>query len=110
LPWATTASSRSPIPHAKRMLGHVKIGLVGRPLTTFLGIRPTTAAEAASNLRNAAGTTAVWAHPTNGMVKVVASQPLLLRADDPVTLVTDVTDVTDWLWTTETAHFDPFEL
>ncbi|MGB6513616.1 MAG: hypothetical protein WBF57_11625 [Mycobacterium sp.] len=48
-------------------------------------------------------------HPTNGMVKVVASQPLLLHADDPVTLVT-VTDVTDWLWTTETAHYDPFEL
>jgi hypothetical protein len=89
------------------MLGHVKIGLVARPLTAFLGIRPTTAAEAASNLRNAAGTTTVWAHPTNGMVKVVASQPLLLRADDPVTLVTDVTD---WLWTTETAHYDPFEL
>jgi hypothetical protein len=89
------------------MLGHVKIGLVGRPLTEFLGIRPTTAAEAANNLRNAAGTTAVWAHPTNGMVKVVASQPLLLRAYDPVTLVTDVTD---WLWTTETAHYDPFEL
>jgi hypothetical protein len=43
------------------------------------------------------------------MVKVVASQPLLLRADDPVTLVT-VTDVTDWLWTTETARYDPFEL
>ena len=91
------------------MLGHVKVGLVGRPLTEFLGIRPATAAEAASNLRNAAGTTTVWAHSTNGMVKVVASQPLLLRADDPVTLVT-VTDVTDWLWTTETAHYDPFEL
>jgi hypothetical protein len=91
------------------MLGHVKISLDGRPLTEFLGIRPTTAAEAASNLRNAAGTPTVWAHPTNGMVKGVASQPLLLRADDPVTLVT-VTDVTDWLWTTETAHYDPFEL
>ena len=48
-------------------------------------------------------------HPTNGMVKVVASRPLLLRADDPVTLVT-LADVTDWLWTTEKAHYDPFDL
>jgi len=43
------------------------------------------------------------------MVKVVASRPLLLRADDPVTLVT-LADVTDWLWTTEKAHYDPFDL
>jgi hypothetical protein len=91
------------------MLGHLKISPVGRPLTEFLGIRPTTAAEAVSNLRNAAGTTTVWAHPTNGMVKVFASRPLLLRADDPVTLVT-LADVTDWLWTTEKAHYDPFDL
>jgi PAS domain-containing protein len=96
-------------PACQTMLGHLKISLVGRPLTEFLGIRPTTAAEAVSNLRNAADTTTVWAHPTNGMVKVVASRPLLLRADDPVTLVT-LTDVTDWLWTTETAHYDPFDL
>jgi PAS domain-containing protein len=95
-------------PACQTMLGHTKISLVGRPLTEFLRIHPTTAAEAASNLRNAAGTTTVWAHPTNGMVKVVVSEPLLSRADDPVTLVT-LTDVTDWLWTTETADCDAFE-
>jgi hypothetical protein len=41
-------------------------------------------------------------------LKVVASQPLLLRADDPVTLVT-LTDVTDWLWTTETVYYEHAE-
>ncbi len=92
-------------PACHTMLGYDDLSIVGRSLTEFLGIRPTTAAEAVSNLRNAAGTTTVWAHPTNGMVKVVASRPLLLRADDPVTLVT-LTDVTNWLWTTETAHYE----
>ena len=87
------------------MLGYDDLSIVGRSLTEFLGIRPTAAAEAVSNLRNAAGTTTVWAHPANGILKVVASQPLLLRADDPVTLVT-LTDVTDWLWSTETAYYE----
>jgi PAS domain-containing protein len=96
-------------PACETMLGQLEIRLVGRPLTEFLRIRPTTAPEAVGDLRNAAGTTTVWAHPTNGIVKVIASQPLLLRADDPVTLVT-LTDVTDWLWTTETAHVDALEL
>jgi PAS domain-containing protein len=92
-------------PACHTMLGYDDLSIVGRSLTEFLGIRPTAAAEAVSNLRNAAGTTTVWAHPTNGILKVVASQPLLLRADDPVTLVT-LTDVTDWLWSTETAYYE----
>jgi len=92
-------------PACQTMLGYGKISLVGRPLTEVLGMPRTNTAEALRNLRNAAGTTTVWAHPSNGMVKAVASRPLLLRADDPVTLVT-LTDVTDWLWATETASCD----
>jgi PAS domain-containing protein len=87
------------------MLGHDSISLVGRPLTEFLGIRATSPAHAVRDLRDSADTTTVWMHPTNGMVKVVVSQPLLLRADDPVTLVT-LTDITEWLWSTESAQRD----
>jgi PAS domain-containing protein len=84
------------------MLGHFEISLVGRPLTEFFGIRGTDAAQAARDLRDSADTTTVWMHPSNGMAKVVVSEPLLLRADDPVTLVT-LTDVTEALWSTETS-------
>jgi PAS domain-containing protein len=87
------------------MLGHFEISIVGRPLTEFFGIRATNAAQAARYLRDAADTTTVWMHPTNGMVKVVVSEPLLLRADDPVTLVT-LTDITESLWSTERSDCD----
>lgn len=85
-------------PACQAMLGYADTTLVGRALTEFLKVRLTTPAESVRVLRNAAGTTTDWAHRTNGVINVIVSQPLLLRADDPITLV-GLTDVTDLLWT-----------
>jgi hypothetical protein len=49
-------------------------------------------------LREAAGDVIAWCHPELGIVHAVVSQPMLLRADDPVLLVALI-DVTEWIWT-----------
>jgi PAS domain S-box-containing protein len=86
-------------PACVAMLGQGDDGIVGRPLNQFLDMGATTTQEECFDiLRAAAGTHTVWHHTANGTVKALTSQPLLMRADDPLLLVS-LTDVTDWLWT-----------
>lgn len=85
-------------PAAMAMLGYTEGTLLDRPLTHFLVFDPSTpAAQVVNTLREAAGTVTTWRHEQEGVIKVIVSESMLLRADDPL-LVVGLTDVTDWLW------------
>ena len=86
-------------PACEAMLGHGDNALAGQPLNRFLDVDSSISPPACVQvLREAAGDVTAWCHPEQGTVRAVVSQPILLRADDPVLLV-GLIDVTEWLWT-----------
>ena len=86
-------------PACQAMLGHSDNALAGQPLNRFLDVDSSIGPpECVRILREAAGDVTAWCHPEQGIVHAVVSQPMLLRADDPLLLVALV-DVTEWLWT-----------
>lgn len=86
-------------PACDAMLGHGDNALAGQPLNRFLDVDSSISPpECVQVLREAAGDVTAWCHPEQGIVHAVVSQPMLLRADDPLLLVALV-DVTEWLWT-----------
>ena len=83
-------------PACEALLGHG--ALAGQPLNRLHhACSELTAAECVRVLREASGGVTTWHHPELGMLYTVVSPPLLVRADDPVLLVTLI-DVTEWLW------------
>ena len=86
-------------PACEAMLGHDDNTLAGQPLNRFLDVDSSISPpECVQVLREAAGDVTAWCHPELGTVRAVVSQPMLLRADDPVLFV-GLIDVTEWLWT-----------
>lgn len=80
------------------MLGYIDGRTVARqPLTELLadgaGLSP---ADCVALLQSNRSTT-VWHHTEDYTVHTRVSPPLLVRADDPVLLVS-VTDLTEWIW------------
>jgi PAS domain-containing protein len=86
-------------PACQVMLGDPDTTITGRPLNHFLQVDVATASESVTALRQAAGKITTWQPAHEEIIKVVVSQPLLMRAEDPILLV-GLTDVTEWLWTT----------
>lgn len=85
-------------PAFQAMLGHGDNALAGQPLNRFLDVDSSISPpECVRVLREAAGNVIAWCHPELGTVQAVVSQPMLLRADDPVLLVALI-DVTEWIW------------
>jgi PAS domain-containing protein len=88
-------------PACARLLGHTDTAaLTGRSLPALLaGHAHTPAHDCITALRAPGGAVIDWCHARGYPVRTRVSDPLLLRADDPVLLVT-ISDLTDWLWTT----------
>ena len=86
-------------PACEAMLGQDDNALAGQPLNRFLDVGSSISPpECVQVLREAAGEVTAWCHPELGTVHAVVSQPMLLRADDPVLFV-GLIDVTEWIWT-----------
>jgi nitrogen-specific signal transduction histidine kinase len=86
-------------PACQVMLGAGDTSINGQPLNRFLHVAAAGASDAVAALREAAGQVTTWQHTRDENVKAVVSQPLLMRAEDPILLV-GLTDVTELLWTT----------
>lgn len=85
-------------PACQNMLGDAAIAY--RPLTHYLHTNATTAAESVAQLRQAVGSITDWQHASGSTIKALISPPMLMRAHDPILLI-GLTDVTEWLWTTD---------
>ncbi len=87
-------------PAYARLLGHAKATtLTGRPLNTLLAGRSHTLPTECVTLLQTTDTGAMtnWCHVDGYPVATLVSQPLLIRDDDPLLLIT-VTDMTECLW------------
>lgn len=84
-------------PACQDMLGDTAVA--NHPLNNYLHTSVAGATDSVAQLRHAAGTITDWQHAGGGTIKAVVSQPMLMRAKDPILLV-GLTDVTEWLWTT----------
>ena len=85
------------------MLGHPgTTTLTGQPLPALLaGYSATPARDCVTALR-AAGTVVIdWLHAEGFPVRTVVSDALLVRATDPILLIS-ITDITELMWTTHT--------
>jgi PAS domain S-box-containing protein len=98
--WAVEAAGHTVV-YANRafeqMLGHPAESLSGRAAAELLDGSHTGPLEAAELLRLSAGELLGLRHADGSIVRVIVSQPMLVRTDDPVTLV-GVQDVTEQLW------------
>jgi PAS domain S-box-containing protein len=94
-------------PACQGMLGHAEDAVTGQPLNHFLHVTAISASDSVAALRDAAGQITAWQHARDEIVQAVVSQPLLMRAEDPILLV-GLTDVTEWLWTAgpDAPHWD----
>ena len=86
-----------------KMLGHPDTStLIGQPLPALLVGHAHETPDNCLRILRAAGNAFVEWYDADGLViRTVVSEPLLLRADDPVLLIT-ITDVTELVW--NTAH------
>ena len=83
------------------MLGHPgPTTLTEQPLPALLaGYSATPPRDCVTALRDAAGTVVIdWLHAEGFAVRTVVSNPLLLRATDPILLIS-ITDITELMWT-----------
>lgn len=85
-------------PACTAMLGYGGGGLTGLPLSRLMITDPTSPPLSANTLRALGGTITTWRHLDDGVIKVVISETMLLRTDDPIVLV-GLTEVTERLWT-----------
>ena len=86
-------------PACQAMLGPGDHALVGQPLNRFLDVGSNISPpQCVQILREAAGGVTTWRHPELRPIHAVVSPSMLLRADDPVLLVSLI-DVTEWQWT-----------
>lgn len=92
-------------PACQVMLGNPGATITGQPLNHFLQVNATTAPDGVATLRDAAGEVTTWLGADDEIIEVVVSQPLLVRAEDPILFV-GLTDVTEWVWTTGSSPQD----
>jgi PAS domain-containing protein len=86
-------------PACARMLGHPEsTTLSGQPLSALLaGHEYTSPPDCVAVLRTAEGAVIDWCGADGYPIRTVTSHPLLIRATDPILLIT-ITDVTDSTW------------
>ncbi len=90
-------------PACARLLGQPdSTTLTGRPLNALLAGQSHTAPRKCLTLLRTPenGAVTLWRHAHGYPVATLVSQPLLIRDDDPLLLIT-VTDMTEWLWSNQ---------
>lgn len=92
-------------PACSRLFGHAeRTALVGQSLSALLvGREHSPPHECLEALRAADGAVIDWFDTDGFPIRTVTSNPLLIRASDPVLLVA-ITDVTDSMWNSSTHH------
>lgn len=92
-------------PACATLLGHTDTRtLTEVPLPALLhGHADAPPHDCVAALKAAGSAVIAWCHARGFLVHTVVSQPLLLRADEPMLLIS-ITDVTEWRWDHDTAR------
>jgi PAS domain-containing protein len=89
-------------PAFARMLGHPDTTtLIEQPLPALLAGHSATPPRDCVTALRAAGTVVIdWLHAEGFPIRTMVSDPLLVRATDPILLIS-ITDISELLWTTQ---------